>query len=307
VSARSSPAAALAVHPGALGDVLLAVPALRALRAEAGPPLLLAAQPHIGALLAALEIVDAPVDFDTLGLDTLFVDDPARAPRLPPLERLVCWFGARDPVFVRRLTRCVPGAVVAPSVVAGTPVWTHLLATVGAGAGEWCAPLVAPSLVRAAGKQALAAAGAEAPPPWLFVHPGAGGSAKRWPAEAFARTIVTLAARRRMNVVVHQGPADAQAAAALRRHLGAGVVWLVEPALPALAGALAHASLYLGNDSGVSHLAAALGVPGLVLFDARHLEWRPWWPGARWRTVTLTEVVPAEVEAVVADLASMLP
>jgi ADP-heptose:LPS heptosyltransferase len=145
-----------------------------------------------------------------------------------------------------------------------------------------------------------------APPPWLVVHPGAGGAHKCWPAEAFARVITTVAARARLNVVVHQGPADAEPAAALRRHLGAGVVWLVEPSLPALAGALAHAGVYLGNDSGVSHLAAALGVPSLVLFDARHLAWRPWWPGARVRPVTLAAAVPGEVDAVVAELIGML-
>lgn len=296
----------LAVHPGALGDVLLAIPALRALRAGATGPVVLAAHARVGALLEALAVVDGHVAFESLGLDALFVDDPGRAPRLPPLQRLVCWFGARDPVFVRRLTALVPAAVVAPSVGDGTSVWQHLLATVGAGEGEWCAPVVAPAAVRAAGGEVLAAAGADAPPPWVFVHPGAGGVVKRWPAEAFARTIATLAARARLNVVVHQGPADADATASLRRHLGAGVVWLVEPPLPALAGALAHARLYLGNDSGVSHLAAALGVPGLVLFDPRHLAWQPWWPGARCRTVTLTEAVPAEIDAVVAELTEML-
>lgn len=296
----------LAVHPGALGDLLLAIPALRALRADAAGPLVLAAQPRLGALLEALEVVDAHVAFESLGLDTLFVDDAARAPRLPRPRRLVCWFGARDPIFVRRLVEVVPGAVVAPSVGNGGLVWEHLLATVSVTAGEWCAPLVAPAAVRAAGASALAAAGADAPPPWLFVQPGAGGAAKCWPPEAFARTVATLAARKRMNVVVHQGPADAGAAAALRRHLGAGVVWLVEPALPALAGALAHASLYVGNDSGVSHLAAALGVPSLILFDARHQAWAPWWAGARTRTVTLTAALEPEVEAVTADLLEVL-
>jgi heptosyltransferase III len=305
-TARSSPAPTLAVHPGALGDVLLAIPALRALRASAGGPLLLAAQPRLSGLLEALGVVDGHVAFDALGLDALFVDDPTRLPRLPPLRRLVSWFGARDPVFVRRLGALVPGAVVAPSVGDGTRVWEHLLTTVGAPPGDWCAPLVAPPAVRAAGQAALAAAGADAPPPWLFVHPGAGGPAKRWPAQAFARAITTLAARARMNVVAHQGPADAEAAAALRRHLGDGVVWLVEPAPTALAGALASARLYLGNDSGVSHLAAALGVPGLVLFDPRHLAWQPWWPGARCRVVTLAYAVAAEVDAVIEELTGMM-
>ena len=295
----------LAIHPGALGDVLLAVPALRALRASA-QGVVLAAQPRIGELLEALGVVDRHVAFDSLGLDALFVDDTARPPRLPPLARVVCWFGARDPGFVRRLTALVPGAVVATPSGDGGPVWKHLLDSVGAGPGEWCEPVPVPDPVRELGAETMAAAGADGPPPWLVVHPGAGSAAKRWPADAFARAIVTLAAHRRLNVLVHQGPADAEPAAALRRHLGAGAAWLVEPTLPALAGVLARAHAYLGNDSGVSHLAAALGVPALVLFDARHLAWQPWWSGARPRRVTLTAAVPDEVAAVIAELAEML-
>jgi heptosyltransferase III len=295
----------LAIHPGALGDVLLAVPALRALRASR-QGVVLAAQPRIGALLEALGVVDRHVAFDSLGLDALFVDDAGRAPRLPRLARVVCWFGARDPEFVRRLTVLAPGAVVAAPAGDGRLVWEYLLQSVGAGPGEWRSPVTVPDSVRALGTEALAAAGADGPPPWLVVHPGAGSAAKRWPAEAFARAIVTLAAHRRLNVLVHQGPADAEAAAALRRHIGAGAVWLVDPTLAALAGVLAHAHAYLGNDSGVSHLAAALGVPALVLFDTRHLAWQPWWVGARPRTVTLTVAVPDEVAAVIAELTEML-
>jgi ADP-heptose:LPS heptosyltransferase len=80
----------------------------------------------------------------------------------------------------------------------------------------------------------------------------------------------------------------------------------MDPSLTTLAGALAHATVYLGNDSGVSHLAAALGVPALVLFDARHLAWRPWWPGARTRAVSMTGAVPDEIAGVVGELDQML-
>jgi len=280
------------------------VPALRVLRARG--PVTLAAQPRIGALLRALDVVDDAVAFDDLALDALFVDDAARTPRLPPAARVVSWFGARDPVFTRRLAALAPGALIAPSVEPGRLVWQHLLATLAAPSGEWCAPIAAPAALRALGEQARVAAGGHGPPPWLLVHPGAGSAAKRWPAEAFARIITTLAARARMNVCVHVGPADADAGAALRRHVGDGVVWLREPDLPALAGALAGAALYVGNDSGVSHLAAALGVPSLVLFDARHLDWRPWWHGAGVRVVTLTETVAGEVDAVLDDLEERL-
>jgi glycosyl transferase family 9 (putative heptosyltransferase) len=286
--------------------VLLAIPALRALRAGRAP-LALAAQARIAGLLQILGVVDEAISFDSLGLDVLFTEDArARAPRLERFDRLVCWFGARDPVFTRRVLALMPDAVVAPSVKPGCAVWEHLLATVGAPAGEWRAPLVPPEAVRGLGAEALAAAGMDGPRPWLLVHPGAGSPAKQWPAEAFARVITTLAARARMNVLVHQGPADAAAVTALGAHIGDGAVRLVEPSLPALAGALGQAALFLGNDSGVSHLAAALGVPSVVLYDARHLGWRPWWEGARVRTVTLTAVVADEVAAVVDDLLGLL-
>ena len=297
----------LAVHPGALGDVLLAVPALRALRATSKAPLVLAAQPRIGALLETLGVVDGHVAFDALGLDALFVDDADSRPRLPAVERIVAWFGAHDPVFRRRLKEHVADAVVAPSVGEGSAcVWQHLLDTIGAPAGDWCAPIEVSEPVRELGAQALAATGFDGPPPFLFVHPGAGSVAKCWPAEAFARTIATVAARTRMNAFVHEGPADAAAADALRRHIGRGVAWVKEPSLTALAGALSRASVYLGNDSGVSHLAAALGIPSLILFAGTNLPWRPWAAHASIRTVTMSHVVDDEIEAVVADVRRLL-
>jgi ADP-heptose:LPS heptosyltransferase len=296
----------LAVHPGALGDVLLAIPALRALRAASPAPLVLAAQPRIAALLEALDVVDRALAFDDLGLEALFVDEAAGRPRLPELDRLVCWFGARDATFVRRAQALAGRVVVAPSVGTTALVWQHLLATVGAPAGAWCEPVAASEAVCADGVKALAEAGCDGPRPWLFVHPGAGSPAKCWPAEAFARVVTGVAARARMNVVVHVGPADQAAAAELRRYLGAGVAWLVSPALPALAGALAQATVYLGNDSGVSHLAAALGVPSLVLFDPRHLAWQPWSVAATPTTVTLTATVAAEVGAVIEGVEARL-
>jgi len=300
-------AAQLAIHPGALGDVLLAVPALRALRATSAAPLVLAAQPRIGALLQALGVVDGHVAFDALGLDALFVDDADSRPRLPAAERVVSWFGAHDPVFRRRLKAHAADAVVVPSVGEGSPcVWQHLLDTVGAPAGDWCAPIPMTEPLRTLGAQALAATGFEGPPPYLFVHPGAGSATKCWPAEAFARAIATVVARTRMNAFVHEGPADAEAADELRRHIGRGVAWVVEPLLTALAGALSCASVYLGNDSGVSHLAAALGTPSVILFADANLPWRPWATHASVRTVTMSRTVDAEVEGVVADVRRLL-
>ena len=305
--------------------MLLAVPALRALRAaRSAARLVLAAQERIAALLALLGAADEGVSFDTLGLDVLFCSgdreagvnrgwpetDAARLrtsePRLRPFldaEHVVCWFGARDPAFVARVRALVPSAVVAPSVPAGGLVWEHLLATAG---GEPAvadrAPLAVPASVIADGERALRASGWDGRTRLLIVHPGAGGIAKRWPAEGFARVLAELQSSRRFAAVVHQGPADAGAVADfLRRHPGP-VLRLIDPALPLLAGAMSHAAAWLGNDSGVSHLAAALGVPTLALFTAPNLAWRPWCAAARPLVVATGTLRAADVDRVVADI-----
>src|SRR5213593_633406 len=104
----------------------------------------------------------------------------------------------------------------------------------------------------------------------------AGGRGKRWPATGFAAVLEQVATLPRLAIVLHQGPADFDAVAALPEPLTARAITLREPPLPLLAGILTHATAYLGNDSGISHLAAAVGVPSIVLYGAERLMWRPW-------------------------------
>jgi ADP-heptose:LPS heptosyltransferase len=116
----------------------------------------------------------------------------------------------------------------------------------------------------------------------LVVHPGSGATWKQWPAERFADAITQVAARHALPIVVHQGPADRAAVEALLARMDTPVERLVEPELPALAAELARARVYLGGDSGVSHLAAAVGAPSVILFPPAHLpRWTPWSPTAR--------------------------
>jgi heptosyltransferase III len=304
----SGPPFQLSIHPGALGDVLLAVPALRALRAaRADSPLVLAAQPQLGALLTALGVVDAHVSFEGLGLGRLFVDDgePACVEALRAASSVVCWFAARDPVFVRRLSEEAPGAVVASPVGDGSrPVWEHLLATVGA-AGEWNEPIGVPAVLARAGRAALDAVGWDGATPLVVIHPGAGGLGKRWPADGFARAAASVARARRIAFVLNQGPADADAVAALASRLPGAPV-LTGLALTELAGALTHAAAWLGNDSGVSHLAASVGTPALVTFQAENRAWRPWCAAARSVPVAAGTSRDEDVDAVAAGLRALL-
>jgi ADP-heptose:LPS heptosyltransferase len=286
VRAAPDRAHTLAIHPGALGDVLLAVPALRVLRASRpGEALVLAAQPPIATLLRALGEVDDGVDVEALGLDALFVDAPATgrgiASAVVDARHVVSWLGAREATFVRRLTALVPGALVASSREGAEPVWEHLVRTLGVtGPAPRHAVHVSPELL-ADGRRALEGAGWDGTTRLMLAHPGTASPAKRWPAEGYAALIGTVTRQYRLAVAVHEGPRDAEAVADLMRHLDVPAMVLHAPPLATLAGALRQATLYVGNDSGVSQLAAATGVPSVLAFTPAMRRWRPWHPAAR--------------------------
>jgi len=263
-------------------------------------------------------VVARCVAFDSLGLDALFGAQgeegdrgwPARCGEdLRRTSRLVSWFGSGDHDFVRRLTSLIPGAVVAPSVGAHGPVWEHLLDTVAAGgadASRWREPIAVPASIAEVGRRELERAGWDGRAPVLVVQPGAGGRAKQWPAQGFASVLRSLDALETAMIVLHRGPADADAVEALRPRLARGVAVLEEPPLVTLAGVLSHASAYLGNDSGISHLAAALGVRSTVLFTADHVAWRPWAAHVEPQLVSTQTVEPADVDRVRAVLAALV-
>jgi ADP-heptose:LPS heptosyltransferase len=111
---------------------------------------------------------------------------------------------------------------------------------------------------------------------FVLIHPGGGQNpgmqlaAKRWPAERFAAVAAALAGRG-LRAAVVWGPGDETSAAAMlarTRELAVdGLLVLgAELTLPAVAATARRAVLHLGNDTGVSHLAAAVGTPTVVVF-----------------------------------------
>ena len=95
-------------------------------------------------------------------------------------------------------------------------------------------------------------------PRFLAVHPGSGSPSKNWPTSRFLEAAGRLAGPEPWLLVA--GPAEAGLEAPR------GAILAREWPLRVLGAALARAGLFLGNDSGVSHLAAAAGAPTLALF-----------------------------------------
>ena len=110
----------------------------------------------------------------------------------------------------------------------------------------------------------------------LVLHPGSGDPAKNLPLSVWRAAVETLCGETGLAPLVLQGPVE--------RERGAGLGdWQVErcacATLPELIDTLARAELVLGNDSGVVHLAAVLGLPTVVAFGPSDPGvWRPLGP-----------------------------
>ena len=130
-----------------------------------------------------------------------------------------------------------------------------------------------------------------------LIHPGSGSANKNWPVQRFVELNRSLKNQGHRMVWV-RGPAEADFPTEL-----SGVEVLNRPSLRALGATLAQSRLFIGNDSGVSHLAAAVGAPTVVIYGpTSDLVWRP--DGPRLETVRSASgaLDAVKVEAVLAAI-----
>jgi ADP-heptose:LPS heptosyltransferase len=232
-----------------LGDLLTAVPALRAL-ARAYPEherILLAP----AALQPIVDLLDGAVHALA---DTHGVRRPPQ--QLPPIARgahVAVNLHGRGPQSTALLRAAQPATLIAFGIQADWREDEHEVE-------RWC------RLMRAAGIPAGPSELDIAPPPGpaphpgaTVIHPGASAPARRWPAERWAA--VARAAPR--PVVVTAGPGERALASAVADRAGAE---LFEGDLRGLAALVAGAARVLCADTGIAHLATALRTPSVVLF-----------------------------------------
>jgi heptosyltransferase-3 len=109
----------------------------------------------------------------------------------------------------------------------------------------------------------------------IIISPGAGSVKKRCPLERFMMVAAELK-KRGLQPSILLGPAEVDLEAALQRSPQSQPQVVKTRTLQELITVLESAAIYIGNDSGVSHLAAFLGVPTLVIFGPSDpVRWRP--------------------------------
>jgi heptosyltransferase-2 len=111
--------------------------------------------------------------------------------------------------------------------------------------------------------------------PVVAVHPGSGSNKKNWPVNLLAETVRDLMATG-MAVLLVEGEADRDICRNLQELAGPDLPVASCLPLALLGGILHRCRAMLGNDSGISHLAGAIGIPVLAIFGpTAPLVWRP--------------------------------
>jgi hypothetical protein len=242
----------LVIRPGAIGDLVLSLPALEHLE----PDEVWTAGPNVPLIRFAAARSIASTGLDLVGI----MDPPARLlEELAGFDSIISWYGANRPDFQAEVERLAlpftffPALPAADSQIHATDFYLQQVSSIAR-----CDSDDIPQ-IRCATKSA----------DYAIIHPFSGSPRKNWPLEKYR----ALAARleRVMPVRWCAGDDDPPLPDSVR------IADLYE-----LACWLAGARLYIGNDSGITHLAAAAGAPVLAVFGPTDpVIWGPRGPNVR--------------------------
>jgi ADP-heptose:LPS heptosyltransferase len=273
----------LVIFPGALGDLICAVPAIRAIgRRNPDASLELMARAELARLAAGrIAGIARGHSIDSPEVGAMFRaggghDEAARA-FFGGFGAVHSFFASADARYRAELSDATRGAQI--SFHPFRPEHDgHVGAAYLRSVGGRCEDLdqdmdSSITLLEsdlAAARQVLSRTGLE-PARYLMILPGSGARAKNWPPERFVDLAGSLLEPMRSLVVL--GPAEEALGDTFRKEKlcverGLG--------LPTVAALARMSAAFVGNDSGVSHLAAAAGARGVVIFgptDPR--RWRP--------------------------------
>jgi ADP-heptose:LPS heptosyltransferase len=281
----------LIIHSGGIGDLLLALPAMRIFRAAFPLSTLeLLGRPERLALIAHDLRAESLHSIDQAEMAYFFLEGSPLPPGLSGFFssfQIALIFGkSSGRVLSANLEKLGVRAVSIPSFPAeGSAIHASdflidRLREAGFKGEKNLAPLTLSETSLSFGIEFRASLGLSKGERTLAIHPGSGSPTKNWGLRRFAEVVDW--ASRRSKILLILGPAEEGAQDVKRLMARAKPSVADRLPLVQLAGVLKTCSAYLGNDSGITHLAAALGVPTVAIFGPTDpAVWGPWAPGAK--------------------------
>lgn len=122
----------------------------------------------------------------------------------------------------------------------------------------------------------LSAANADQERPLALIHPAAAFDTKQWATANFARVAEDLSARG-FEVIAIAAHDEKHVTDDLIKNASARITAFSDLSLPEVTALAARSRLFVGNDSGIAHIAAAVRTPSVVIFGSSNVaHWRPW-------------------------------
>ena len=269
----------LIIHQGALGDFILSLPAIRSFRQTyPDSSIEIWGYPGILKLVEGRFYADTIASINQEGMPQLYSEHGTVPERLieqfKRFDLIVLFGGEQHNTFVGNLhlhgVRAIYRISTFPKAGGNTHVIDHQLSQLSRlGLHTACSvPMLFPS-----GEDSRRAAeffkdnkivpGAFT----VAMHMGSGSRKKAWPPGNFAQLTDKLVNRRGARVLVLSGPADAEGERDYRHLLSSdNTIALNNFPLSELPAILKRCAVFVGNDSGITHLAAAAGAPAVALF-----------------------------------------
>jgi heptosyltransferase III len=274
----------LIIRAGALGDTLMLMPAIRGLRKEIDV-MVAGRRPGIDYLRP---YVAQCLDMDGSGWHRLFMEDAAgiAAPfPVQPPDHVIAFINDPDGKVGERLNACLPGSAVHVFPVFHPEEDKRHISLYMAQALEGIGlPLDAGSAFEAALRAPLMPPASPLHGGYIVMHPGSGGRRKNYPPPLWLELIKGLKKKRKKEgIFLLFGPAEEDILPYFRENLREDeIAFKVMPESGELLSILGNASLYIGHDSGVTHLAAMTGADVIAFFKETSIErWMPLGPRVR--------------------------
>ncbi len=271
----------LILHQGALGDFILALPSLEVLR-RAFPQArsVIMGYPRILELIENRFYAEEILSIDQRGMASFFVRGGPLDLRLSQFFKtfdLIAVFGKNgEGNLIGNLNRVCEGRILHinpfPRWDGGIHLIDHLLVELsryGFSASERIPKLFLNESDRAWAREYWMGKGvtAEERDTVIIIHPGSGSKKKVWPLDRFLKLTEVLQQHLSSRILVVLGPAEGPETRKIFENERPGFFILAKGlSLIQLASVMEGCRLFVGNDSGISHLAAALGIPTLAMF-----------------------------------------
>jgi ADP-heptose:LPS heptosyltransferase len=265
----------LVIRGGAIGDFILTLPAIAALRRQFPQAHLeVLGYPHIAQLAMAGGLTDRVQPIEARGLAGFFARGGTLEPDLmdyfSEFDLVISYLYDPDEIFKTNICRCLVGQFIAGPHRPNEAEQIHATKV-------YLKPLERLAIFDADPVPRLSLNPQPTTLNQLVLHPGSGSEKKNWPETKWAGLIQQIAATTNWNLLLVGGEAEGER---LQRLAGAmpSARCSIAQCLPLaeLAQRIQSGTAFVGHDSGITHLAAAVGLPCVVLWaDTLEEIWRP--------------------------------